>query len=88
MQIKMRVQKPPAQLLSVLRTVRLHYTNPLAVDHYFVLSLEGADCGVFGDGDNAAYEWFVWRNGVLQTSNVAYGNPETALRDVLTKVYA
>ena len=42
-------------------------------------------CGVFGDGENGAYEWFVWRKGVLETSDVAYGIAEIALRDVLNK---
>jgi hypothetical protein len=88
MEIKIRVEKPPAQLLSALERVRLRYTNSVAIYHYFALGLEGADCGVFGDGDNAAYEWFVWRNGVVETSDVAYGSPEIALRDVLAKVYA
>jgi hypothetical protein len=88
MEIKIRVEKPPAQLLSALERVRSRYTNSVAIYHYFALGLEGADCGVFGDGDNAAYEWFVWRNSVLETSDVAYGSPEIALRDVLMRVYA
>ncbi|MHB8241779.1 MAG: hypothetical protein ACYDHN_07285 [Solirubrobacteraceae bacterium] len=84
----MKIQPPtdaPAALLLALQRARLHYTA--AVDLYHCISV-GLDvlCGVFGEGDNAAYEWFVWREGVLETSDVAYGSPEVALRDVLNQV--
>jgi hypothetical protein len=45
-----------------------------------------AYCGVFGDGDNAAYEWFVWQDGKLETFDCAYGSLTVALRDVLIQV--
>jgi hypothetical protein len=39
--------------------------------------------GVFGDGPNGAYEWFVWESGILRTSDKAYGSSCAALRDAL-----
>jgi hypothetical protein len=48
------------------------YTNSVAIYHYFALGLEGVDCGVFGDGDNAAYEWFAWRESLMPPG--AFGN--------------
>ena len=46
------------------------------------------DCwvGVAGDGDNGCYEYFVWKDGKLTTSDVGYGCTDTALRDVLKEV--
>jgi len=40
-------------------------------------------CGVFGDGGNAAYEWFIWRDDKLEFSQKGYGDTNIALRDVL-----
>jgi hypothetical protein len=40
-------------------------------------------CGVFGDGGNAAYEWFIWQEDKLEVSNKGYGDTNIALRDVL-----
>lgn len=42
--------------------------------------------GVFGDGANGAYEWFIWRSGKLRTSDVAYGSDYAALRDGIAEV--
>jgi hypothetical protein len=78
---------PPAALLNALerRNANLRYTDAKAV--YFCLGLWGeACCGVFGDGDNAAYEWFVWQDGKLETSDCAYGSSTVALRDALIQV--
>jgi hypothetical protein len=72
---------PPAALLNALerKNANLRYTDAKAV--YFCLGLWGeACCGVFGDGDNAAYEWFVWQDGKLETSDCAYGSSSVALR--------
>jgi hypothetical protein len=43
--------------------------------------------GVFGDGDNGAYEWFIWRAGELTHSDKGYGQTDIALRDVLLKLF-
>lgn len=47
---------------------------------------EGLWVGVFGEGDWATYEYFVWRGDQLETSHAGYGAPEWALRDALIKV--
>ncbi|SEG55948.1 hypothetical protein SAMN05421819_3534 [Bryocella elongata] len=83
MQIRVKAQAPPDALVAALSKVRLRYTCPIAVYVYLPYVGGGIDCGVFGDGENGAYEWFTWRFGVLATSDGAYGAPEIALRDVL-----
>jgi hypothetical protein len=89
MKIQIHTPTPPAELLAALERASLQYTNPVCLYHYLWLGMyqrSQSYCGVFGDGDNAAYEWFIWRNGQLETSNDAYGMTEVALRDVLNKV--
>ena len=73
----------PNELMRSLGDVKLSYTEAISLYHCVALGMGDSYCGVFGDGDNAAYEWFIWRGGSLRTSNVAYGSPEVALRDVL-----
>jgi hypothetical protein len=87
MEIRMHSSTPPATLLSALerRNNGLHYTGAVAIYHCLSLWAD-ACCGVFGDGDNAAYEWFVWQDGKLETSDCAYGSPTVALRDALIQV--
>lgn len=74
----------PAELLKALdvKNAGLHYTRAQAV--YQCIWLCGDSyCGVFGDGDNGAYEWFAWREGALETSDSGYGSVAVALRDAL-----
>lgn len=85
MKIRMHAPEPPLELLTALRKARLRYTTPVCLYHYLPGDGVGPDCGVFGDGDNAAYEWFIWSNGVLDTSDVAFGSPTIALRDALNR---
>lgn len=80
----------PAGLLERLARpglfLALRYTRPRFV--YYIVGLWGPNnwCGVFGDGDNASYEWFLWTDGKrLETSDCGYGSPHSALRDVLNK---
>lgn len=86
--IKIRIEptNPPEALLRELEQSRwrLRYTDPLYVYHCIWLGGESF-CGVFGDGPNGAYEWFVWRDGKLVTSDVGYGSTEAALRSALTR---
>lgn len=86
MNIKLHTPNPPLELQSALDKVKLKYTDAVTIFH--CLRLHGAKyfCGVFGDGDNGAYEWFIWDGAYLETSDVAYGMSEVALRDVLNKV--
>lgn len=79
-------ENPPVELLKALEKTHLDYTDPTHLYHCIAIGLGDSYCGVFGDGDNGAYEWFVWQNNSLETSNAAYGMTEVALRDVLNKV--
>jgi len=55
--------------------------HQLELDHVTTL-------GVFGDPDNACYEWFIWGGeGNLQTSDRQYGMTLAALRDVLNEAW-
>ena len=87
MEIRIHNSAPPAALLNALerRNAGLHYTDAAALYHCLSWWAD-ACCGVFGDGDNAAYEWFVWQDGKLETSDCAYGSSTVALRDALIQV--
>lgn len=87
MKIKIEPSNPPAGLLAMLESKPLRYTDPGYLYHCIWLGDEHF-CGVFGDGPNGAYEWFLWRNGNLETSDVGYGSTEVALREVLNRVVA
>lgn len=84
MKIKIYPPTPPIRLLSALEKCRLKYSTPVTL---FRLVELGDDifCGVFGDGGNATYEWFVWSAGKLETSDSGYGGTDSALRDALIK---
>lgn len=76
----------PPELLTALGRARLKYTNPRFV--YYIVWPWSELCGVFGDGPNGAYEWFIWKETErqLKTSDCGYGSMHTALRDVLNIV--
>jgi hypothetical protein len=59
-----------------------------AMTVYYLIWLDlNTAVGVYGDGAMGCYEWFVWRgvNVALSTSELGYGNPAGALRDVLNE---
>lgn len=81
--------EPPAEVVAALERARprLHYTGPTAI--YYAVWLWSTDyCGVWGDGPNGSYEWFIWhgREKKLETSDCGYGSSHWALRDVLNRV--
>jgi hypothetical protein len=84
MKIQIQPLNPPAPLLAKLERKQLRYTDPGYLYHCIWLG-DDSFCGVFGDGPNGAYEWFMWRDGQLETSDVGYGSTETAMRAVLNK---
>jgi hypothetical protein len=44
---------------------------------------------VFGDPDNASYEWLIRTKGVIEAhSNCAYGHDAIALRDGLNEYFS
>ena len=67
------------------RVPSLNYSRATTV--FYCVWLWGETlCGVFGDGDWASYEWFVWNGKELETSDSGYGSTSVALRDVLMKM--
>lgn len=80
------IDKLPYGLMKSLGVAALAYTDPVDLYHCIALDADDSYCGVIGDGANGSYEWFIWRKGKLETSNVGYGIIAVALRDVLSKV--
>ncbi len=69
MDVRTHNQEPPAELLRALATAALHYsTDPRAIYYCVPVYSEGL-CGVFGDGENGCYEWFIWNRGELRHSD-------------------
>ena len=56
------------------RAPHLRYTNPSTIYQYVDADYGKVYVGVFGDGDNAAYEWFIWDEdaNTLRTSDCGY----------------
>lgn len=79
-----QVTLPPG-LLALIEKRSYEYTSPKFLYHAVWL-WGGSYCGVFGDGPNGSYEWFVWNKGILETSDFGYGSTSVALRDVLLKM--
>lgn len=82
MKIKLYIPEIPETLTAMLSNRQLRYTSPLTLFH--LVWLDGQNyCGVFGDGENGAYEWFVFSGGILETSDCGYGDDSIALRESL-----
>lgn len=66
---------------------RLRYTTPVRAVH--TIDVDYPDVvEVFGDPENAAYEWLVRRNGQIEKhSDCGYGQAAIALRDGLNAYY-
>jgi hypothetical protein len=69
---------PPA-LLAALKRQHLSYTNPVSL--YHLVWNDHTAVGVFGDGANGAYEWFIWDDDAvkLRTSDCGFGSDHGAL---------
>lgn len=76
----------PAELIDALKRWNGQYSEAAAVYNLVWLDLSHA-VGTFGDGSMGCYEWFVWEDGKLRTSQKGYGNTVPALRDVLVEEY-
>ncbi len=73
---------PDGLLIALERECRhLNYTRAQTIYYCVAADYRYISVGVFGDGDNAAYEWFIWDEDskTLRTSNVGYGCPGVAL---------
>lgn len=75
----------PAPVLARLAQESVKYTRFAAVYHCIQFDRH-CWVGVSGDGDNASYEYFIFRNGALTVSKDGYGSTEVALRDALSEV--
>lgn len=92
--LKIRSLNPPAGLSAALehKWKDLGYRSIENLTLFHLVWLGGGPsgyleyCGVFGDGANGVYEWFIFRNGKLETSNTQWGSDEWALREVLNKL--
>jgi hypothetical protein len=93
----MEIKQPsvPDGLLRALERWRGDYTDARSL--YQCLWFDGnVFCGVFGDGPNGMYEWFIWeagpheppKVGKLRTSNTGFGSDAAALLAVLRVVEA
>jgi hypothetical protein len=65
----------------------LNYTAPKTVYHCVEADYRDVYVGVFGDGANGSYEWFIWDGGTqtLRTSDCGYGCTGVALCDGLVE---
>lgn len=74
----------PEDILSALSRTRGKFSDLVHVFHCIQI---GTDkwVGVAGDGDNAAYEYFVMDRGRFTCTDCGYGCTDFALRDVLNK---
>jgi hypothetical protein len=86
--VEIAKQIAPNALLRELALKNYRFTSPEFL-YYSIWVYDETFCGVFGDGPNGAYEWFIWKEKVgisLETSDCGYGSMTVALRDVLLKV--
>jgi hypothetical protein len=81
---EVRANTVPPLLLEALSQTRLNYSYPAHVFHV-VWTYSDRLVGVFGDGDNGSYEWFVWDGKNVTHSDCGYGSTSVALRDVLNQ---
>lgn len=87
MQVKLKEPiSVPEELLLCLDKWYGNYTDPVCL-YYIIQTDYGLVVGVFGDGDMATFEWFIWgERDILRTSNSGYGSPYVALRDGVLEV--
>lgn len=83
--VQVEADVAPQSLLDALSSHRGKFTQARNLYHCINFDMDSW-CGVFGDGAWANYEWYVWRQGRLEASDVGYGIIEVALRDVLNHV--
>jgi hypothetical protein len=82
MSLEIRQPSIPDGLLRALENWHGKYTDPKFLYQSVWIDI-GTFVGVFGDGPNGTYEWFIWEAGQLRTSDKGYGSDCAALRDAL-----
>jgi len=72
---------PEAAMVSLVdRSVYLRHTAVRTVFHSVWVNYGEALVGVFGDGSNGSYEWFIWsETSGMRTSDAGFGNDCSAL---------
>lgn len=77
--VEVRQYRWPEKLLTELRRQHLKYSEPLVL--LSAVYITGRIVGVFGDPENAAFEWFIAKEDgtVEETSNQGWGCSEDAL---------
>lgn len=80
-ELEMRSTWVPEPVMHALTRRGLNYTRAVTVYHCVWVNYGQALVGVFGDGANGSYEWFIWSEdeGKLRTSDAGYGNDCAAL---------
>jgi len=75
------VSIPEAAVLSLKASLgNLRYTVPVNIYHAVWVNYGEALVGVFGDGANGCYEWFIWSKACgMRMSDTGYGNDCAAL---------
>lgn len=74
--------KLPVALLKKFEGRHSKYTDLLTIYHVVCLD-QDCWCGVVGDGDNGAYEWFYFVGDKVEISDAGFGDSTCALRSVL-----
>ncbi len=82
---------PEALLRALEKQIRcLLYTRPQTIFCCVDADYRNILVGVFGDGSNGAYEWFIWDEdaATLRTSDCGFGNTGVALCSGLVEAKA
>lgn len=84
--IEIRTLSIPLDILQRLQeTARCwKYSSLESIFHVVCIDIDHW-CGVAGDGGNGCYEWFVFSEGRLVTSDCGYGDTAIALLDVMNQ---
>lgn len=85
--IELRLYSEPAPVELVAAIAKadsmLKYSSARHLFHCIFLGLSQSTqhnfVGVFGDGNNGGYEWFIWEDGKLTHSDNGYGSTLVAL---------
>ena len=74
----------PPQVEAALLRRRGQYTDMVDIFHCINLATNQW-VGVAGDGANGCYEYFSYKDGVLECSDCGWGSTDVALLEILTK---
>ncbi len=85
-EVRIQTRIPPGLLEMIRSTSHGKYTDFRHIFHCIQTDTD-VWLGVAGDGNNGAYEWFIFHDlgskRTLETSDCGYGDTAVALREVL-----